>query len=261
MLDSCVELIASSLRLDLGLRCGDVAAASSALEGASSSTDGPTEAPIRRIIAQLRQRQGNASCIWESGPPMISMQDRQALADLYEHANNFEPEDVYRVGTLALLSGIRAIPTSEARGFSTIEDYLFGSLWVAMQHQNPMNEIVNLGGFIRGFGPDHFTDEDSGGWSYALPLMVSQQFKSALSYVADVGGPTGLLQATHLGLVLNLGGAAIEDIGQDLSSECILSALLVAYASKLCTQSPAGPKAALEYLRKIPSQSRVRKEV
>lgn len=245
-----------------GLRCGDAAGAQAALGVAASSLETPIEAPIRQVISDLSQRQGNASCLWEVGPPMISSHDRQAIADLYERANSsLEPENIYRLGTLALLSGIRSLPSSEAGGFSTIEDYLFGCLWQAVQHQNPMGEIIKLGEVIRGFGPDHFGDEETGGWSYALPLLATQQFKTALSFLADAGGVTGLMQATHLGLALSLGGVAVEDAGRDASSESIVAALLVAYASKLQAEPSAGVMASLEYLLRIPSKDRARKEI
>jgi hypothetical protein len=193
---------------------------------------------------------------------MISSHDRQAISDLYERANSsLEPENIYRLGTLALLSGIKSLPSSEAGGFSTIEDYLFGCLWQAVQHQNPLGEIIKLGEVIRGFGPDHFSDEETGGWSYALPLLATQQFKTALSFLADAGGVTGLMQATHLGLTLSLGGVAVEDAGRDASSESMVAALLVAYSSKLQAEPSAGVMASLEYLLRIPSKDRARKEI
>jgi hypothetical protein len=238
------------------LRCGDAVAAKKALDVASSTHEGAIEVPVRNVISLMSQRQGNFSCLWESGPPTLSTQDRQTIADLYDRANNLEPGNIYRMGTLALLSGIKSLPSTDARGFSTIEDYLFGCLWRAVQDQNPMNEIAKLGELIQTFGPQHFNDEETGGWSYALPLLASQQFKTALAHLADAGGPTGLLQATHLGLVLSFAGVAVDDVGHDVSPQCIVTLLLVAYVSKLPTAT-----AALEYLLRIPKKDRARKEV
>jgi hypothetical protein len=115
-----------------------------------------------------------------------------------------------------------------------------------------------LGESIRGFGANHFENADgsSGGWSYALPLLLAQQYRSALVHLADTGGPLGLLQATHLGLVM---GEPLEDLGNVSSSSFpLLTSLLVELSNHL---QYADAAAAIEYLIRIPDGGRKRSEV
>ena len=254
-----------------GLRCGDAVAAKAALDVALANHDNEATAmneSVRHVIYQLCQRQGGASCIWEMGPPVLSGQDRQILGDLYDQAAQQQQDQgsntdaIYRRGTLALLSGIRDLPSDGAAvGFSTIEDYLYGNLWKAVQDPNPMEQIHKLGDLIRNYGPEYFCDDDSSGWSYTLPLMAAQQFQTSLSYLGDAGGAMGLLHATHLALVMSVAGIDVVDVGRSPSSECIVTALLVAYATKLQIEPSAGVMAALEYLLWIPKADRKRQEL
>jgi hypothetical protein len=162
---------------------------------------------------------------------------------------------------------------------STVEDYLYEGLWGAFFQQNndaSVAAISSLGEAVWHFGPSHFEDgEDvhggrsiyiasrtplaianetplSGGWAFAIPLMICQQFESALTYLAKAGGPAGLLQATHLALVLYLGGMDLVDLRPPPSSaspggSILLTSLLSSYSSTLSKVA-----AALEYLVLIP---------
>jgi hypothetical protein len=212
---------------------------------------------VQRVVGNLGQLQRNASCVWETGNPLISRQDNAALEDLYEKTRNLDPDNTYKIGVLALLSG------NELASFDTIEDYLFGRLWRALQSDNPPPAIENIGASIRKYGPEYFGGaEENGGWGYALPLLATQQFKTALTFLAEAGGPTGLLQATHLGLVLSIGRIALEDLGRPSSSTGDLgTALLVKYATTLEQDPSLGVGVALEYLLQIPSKERSHKEV
>lgn len=218
------------------------------------------QTPVRKVLSSLNQRQGNTSCVCERGPALLSSQDRQDLADLHDRTANLEPDNIYALGALAFLSGVKLLPSAEEHhGFRTIEDYLFGTLWRAVQHSDPVSELVKLGEGIRNLGSDYFSSEETGGWSYALPLLAAQQFRTALAYLPEAGSLTGLLQATHLGLVLSLGGVSANNLGKD--SPDIVTELLVIYATKLENESWAGPVAALEYLLRISGKERLRKEV
>ena len=159
---------------------------------------------------------------------------------------------------------------------STVEDYLYEGCWGAFFQQNTETAISVVGETVRHFGPSHFEDDGetgegrplgtasrtapgianhpplSGGWAFAIPLMACQQFESALTYVAKVGGPAGLLQATHLALVLHLGGVGVVDLRSppllvSSDSSILLTSLLSSYASTLTKAAPA-----LEYLVLIP---------
>jgi hypothetical protein len=190
------------------------------------------------------------------GIPMIATADRDMIVDLYEKTNNLEPNNTHKIGVLALLSG------KPLASFSTVEDYLFGRLWLGLQHQeDPTSQIEVIGDSIRKYGPDHFGAEESAGWGYALPLLATQQFRTALSYLAEAGGGTGLLQAVHLGLVFAAKDIPVSDLGRQASSGCVVTALLVRYASAMEAEPSMGALAALQYLLRIPQRDRSREEV
>ena len=168
---------------------------------------------------------------------------------------------------------------------STVEDYLYEGLWGAFFQQKidaSVAAIASLGEAVRHFGPSHFEDDGnahegrsfgiasmaqlasvanetplSGGWAFAIPLLVCQQFESALTYLARVGGPAGLLQATHLAMALHLGGIELVDLHAphypmhtSFSGSGLFTSLLSSYASTL-----SKPSAALEYLVCIPDSA------
>ena len=246
----------------LGLRCGDAVAADAALSASATQDENLLEGPVRRAISLLAQTQGHLSCLFESSSLRCSNPDRAAIGDLHDRTKTIEPENVYKLGTLALLSEVRPIPSKEScRGFSTIEDYLFGWLWQAVHSESPMESIVNIGGIIQRFGSAYFGNEETGGWSYAQPLLASQQFETALRYLAEAGGSMGLLQATHLAIMLSVAGVPVQDVGGHESSTSILTDLLVAYASKLEMDPASGAKGSLLYLLRISPKKEALKQV
>jgi len=238
------------------LRCGDAVAARDILEATTSSHDQFPEQPvIRRVIQDLCQRQSSAPCLWQMGTPVISAREKETIVDLYERTRNLEPDNMHKIGVLALLCG------KDLLSFDTIEDYLFARLWVALQHENPEEQIEVTGKSIRKYGPGHFGGTENGGWGYALPLLAAQQFQTALIYLAEAGGPMGLLQAVHLGLILSRGGIPLKDLGHPTSEACLLTALIVKYANLLETDSAQDIPAALEYLLTIPKKDKSQHEV
>lgn len=249
-------LTLSRSRVATGLRCGDAIAARDALTVGAMQEHIPEQGLVQGVITNLAQFQQNASCVWERGNPIPSRRDNAAMVDLYEKTCNLEPDNKYKIGVLALLSG-KQLASSE-----TVEDYLFGRIWLALQSENPPPEIEMIGASIRKYGSEHFGGvEEGGGWGYALPLLATRQFKTALTYLAEAAGPTGLLQATHLGFVLFIGGIALEDLGQGPAAGDLVSALLVKYATTIEQDPSLGVSAALEYLLRIPSKDQSHKEV
>ena len=240
-----------------GLRCGDFVSAKNVLAASSSSHGAVPEQPqISGPIVQLSNRQGNASCIWETGVPTTSANDIMAISDLHERTQNLEPQNTYKIRVLALLSG------TLLDGLETIEDYLFARLWHAVLQQDPVQHIRAIGESIKKYGPNYFGEDDNNeGWGYALPLLASQQFKTALVFLAGSRSPLGLLQSVHLGLVMSLGNVNIKDFGQDASSNGVVTELLVNYASALEVDPAIGPIGGLDYLMKIPDKNRARQEV
>jgi nuclear pore complex protein Nup93 len=240
------------------LRCGDAVAA----EEVAQEVTSPTLAPVQRIIATMAHNQRES--LWEAGPPRLALEDQRAVEDLLERAKHQEVgRNFHQIGVLTLLSGAGQPVTSETvEGFKTIEDFLTGSLWIALIRRNPVDELIRLGKNVLESGPAYFEDAGSGGWSFALPLFATQQYQKALSYLADVGGPMGLMQAVHLGLVLSGAGISLRDLGMtDPISDGVYASLLVAYAMYLLAEPEAGSLASLNYLVYIPNRTRARKEV
>mmetsp|Transcript_1619 Transcript_1619/g.4137 ORF Transcript_1619/g.4137 Transcript_1619/m.4137 type:complete len:452 (+) Transcript_1619:1-1356(+) len=187
---------------------------------------------------------------------MIKAEDRLAILNAHETTQNLDPDNKHKLRVLALLGGKRP----ESFDTDTVEDYLFGNLWVAlMDREDPIRQIEVIGASIRKYGPSHFAGDGSGEWGYVLPLIATQQFATALSYLSEAGGHTGLMQATHLGLVLTLAGVNVADLGDSSSSvrgstsQDIVTALLVNYAIVTESEPSAGVRASLEYLLRIPN--------
>ena len=105
----------------------------------------------------------------------------------------------------------------------------------------------------------------SGGWAYALPLLASQQYATALAYLAEAGGGLGLLQAAHVGIVMDAEGLSVTDFSLDAQSgissrslqQALLPMLVVSYSASL-QGSDAG--AALRYLALMSGKGKFVKE-
>ena len=218
--------------------------------------DFPEIARLRNIIGTLARQQGTASCIWETGNAILSTEEAAAMANLHHRVANLEPESKHKIGVLALLS------RNDLTTCDTIEDYLFGKLWLALQSDSPREQIENIGALIKKYGPAHFGGPDeNGGWAYALPLLASQQFASALNYLAEAGGANGLLEAAHLGLAFALNGIPIRDLDAHPSNSDLVVPLLVKYANALEVEPSLGVFAALEYVLRIPTKKEAHREV
>lgn len=208
-------------------------------------------------------------------PPRLSISDRHIVADylqsLQQDSGGQGPENeanhqasVHQVGFLALLSGTGTLPNdSNVHGFSTIEDFLFGRISMALLQKDPEAALVQLGSMIQSYGPSYFGDSESGGWSYSLPLLMTQQYNKALTHLVEFGSNLGLLQATHLGLLLSNASIELSDLGHGSTAAQgdLAASLLVAYAGRLLAEPTAGSLAALEYLMLIRKRDRMRKEV
>lgn len=242
------------------LRCGDAVAAVDALQRT------PADLALQRILDVMAAAQGNAACVWESrnAPFRLDPSDRRVLSDLLDHAKRADSASIsiHQLGVYSILSesGSQPVTSENVEGFKTIEDYLTASIWNAVLQPNPVDELIRLGELINNFGPSHFEDASSEGWSYALPLLASQQYQKALLWLADAGGSMGLLQAAHFGLILSMAGVEVRNLGHnDSAAEGTTASLLVAYAKELL--AGPGSLAALDYLVLIPNAALSRKEV
>ena len=237
-----------------GLRCGDAHAAKDVLDATPAGREEFLEQPyLSVVIGHLSERQGVASCIFEKGSPMISSENRSTILNIHEKTKNLEPNNTHKLSVLALLCG------EHLGSYPSIEDYLFGRLWFAlMDREDPVSRIEEIGASVRKYGPSYFTADGCGEWNYVLPLIVSQQFETALSYLGQAGGSTGLLQAVHLGIVFALSQVNVVDLGDASSSSrgssprVVVTTLLVNYATLSEREPSARVLASLEYLLKIP---------
>ncbi|EJK69819.1 hypothetical protein THAOC_08885 [Thalassiosira oceanica] len=182
---------------------------------------------------------------------------------------------------------ISEAPVLESAGLvKTVEDYMFGSLWHSLHlvdaspslmgsnvFKPVADAVARLTSLVKEWGPGYFEEEDmsdnmsasaavtavsgsnanqpripsSGGWGYALPLLATQQYSTALAYLADAGGGLGLLQAAHVGAAMYAAGMGITDgqDGQRSRPQLILPMLLASYSASL---QSADAGAALKYL-------------
>mmetsp|Transcript_23730 Transcript_23730/g.65944 ORF Transcript_23730/g.65944 Transcript_23730/m.65944 type:complete len:838 (+) Transcript_23730:274-2787(+) len=228
------------------------------------------QAGISDTVADAITRLLGSMTAWEEATsiPELSVSDRHIVGDFLQSVQSNRGNDgnnsfsIHKEGVLALLSGAGDLPvSSNVHGFITIEDYLFGQLNKALLQREPDEHLTELGKSIQIYGPSYFGDAESGGWSYSLPLLMTQQYSKALTHLVEFGGDLGLLQATHLGLLLANSKIELEDLGEsDVGFDGDLAAsLLVAYAHRLIAS--AGQVAALEYLSRIPLSDTMRKEV
>jgi hypothetical protein len=104
----------------------------------------------------------------------------------------------------------------------------------------------------------------SGGWAYALPLLLSQQYATAMGYLAEAGGGLGLLQATHVGIAMNAAGLSLvnfvltEELSSMISNQEVLLPMLVAsYSASLQGVDVGG---ALKYLVLLSGKGKFVKE-
>lgn len=204
---------------------------------------------ISGVLSEMSN--ANVACLWEVGIPFLPPSERRALEEMIDRQGSMN--DIHFDAVLALLTGHQDLPTDESTpGFSNLEDYLFGCIWKAQLASNPVEALCRFGKEIQAHA-SHFQDERSGGWSFALPLLASQQYARACSHLAESGEDV-LLQAAHVGLVLATAGIEIVNLGDTSPVRTVLASIVEAYADTLPTKSARGHMAALDYLARIPEK-------
>lgn len=153
--------------------------------------------------------------------------------------------------------------------------------------QNVSRAVSRLGKLVNQWGPSYFEQQDdfgdvsassavaaaagvttsasqklpvSGGWAYTLPLLASQQYATALAYLAEAGGGLGLLQATHVGVVMDAAGLAVSDcstVSDDASSQTLVPMLVATFSASL---QELDAEAALKYLVLLSGKGKFVKE-
>jgi Nup93/Nic96 len=239
-----------------GLRCGDAHAAVEVLSATPAGiADFAAEQPVlHRIFDKLSRFQASNICIFQSGIPFVDDQERAAVLNFYERAKNMEPNNTHKINVLALLCG------QQLESVATIEDYLFGRFWLAVQdRENSVALVKEVGESIRKWGPSYFAANDAGAWGYCLPLLCAQQFRTALSFLAEAGGAMGMVEAVHLGLIFTMAGVEVSDLDESdpVGPPCrdVATVLLTKYAQMLEMTPSVGIVAPLQYLLQIPKKS------
>ena len=177
-------------------------------------------------------------------------------------ASSASESDFYHTASLNLLS-LAEPTTNDRRIITTVEDYLFFALWdiaggdagnvspilSSAAVTTATNAVSALGDQLITWGPSHFQQSTDvvDPWSYAFPLLMSQKWETALSHLAETGGAAGLMEATHVAIVLGKRGAFGDD--EHSVNNTLLKNLIVAYSSTL---QGVDPEASVEYLARIP---------
>ncbi|KAL3916530.1 MAG: hypothetical protein SGILL_005138 [Bacillariaceae sp.] len=247
------------------LRCGDAQAAIAVVNSAPAGTENfaQEQAVLQKVLLQFSQRQGGDGCMFGAGVvPIVEPQEQYSLRDFYEKAMRFDPNNKSRLKVLALLSG-NEVDTS---AFSDVEEWLVFRLWLGVQDRDEqVSKLTLVGTDIRRLGHSHFDTDANGPWAYCLPLMVSQQCQTALSFLAEAGGEMGLLEATHLGLAFLSANVKVTDLGKTLPAghghRDLSSTLLVQYAKLLERMPSFGLRQSLQYLLNIPSEMDRKNEI
>mmetsp|Transcript_24341 Transcript_24341/g.37515 ORF Transcript_24341/g.37515 Transcript_24341/m.37515 type:complete len:682 (-) Transcript_24341:307-2352(-) len=254
------------------LRCGDAIAALETLQSVRmDGQDGTIEPAIVHLLQLLATSQSKTGTIWDATLDQETLVARRDVGEFYHRSKATVSAGItssrYKTGALALLSAVEQLTPSSGI-LPTVDDYLFASIWYAVQSDGKSSSgdstvalIAKLGKNIKTYGPAHFEKGASTkGWGYAYPLLVSQQWGSALSHLASIGGSKDLLEATHLALVIAWYRGFVESkllkdkVSMDGGTCKLLTSLFGNYSK---TFQDADPAAAVGYLVQIPDESGV----
>mmetsp|Transcript_33975 Transcript_33975/g.69260 ORF Transcript_33975/g.69260 Transcript_33975/m.69260 type:complete len:1166 (+) Transcript_33975:31-3528(+) len=211
----------------------------------------------------------------------------------------FVPYRAACLALLGGAESISEVSVLESSGLvKTVEDYLYASLWHALHLadttssiggegglQNVSRAVARLGKLVNQWGPSYFEQQDdfgdvsassavaaaagvasaaqkmpvSGGWAYTLPLLASQQYATALAYLAEAGGGLGLLQATHVGVLMDAAGLSVSDYSNasNAPSQTLVPMLVASFSASL---QGLDAEAALKYLVLLSGKGKFVKE-
>jgi hypothetical protein len=169
----------------------------------------------------------------------------------------FDSARDYQLAVLGLLS---FIPQESSAVQKTSEDYIFMGLWNGIRvDAECQDNVCALADNIKHYGPAHFEDgltQSRDGWVYSMLLLLCQQIKSGVGYLAGKG-PDGMCIAVHLGLALAEEGISLSDLTKNEDSSDVgdedLASLVTAFAKSLQSASPA---VALDYLICTPGSTK-----
>eukprot|EP00986_Skeletonema_menzelii_P009664 scaffold4427_cov142-Skeletonema_menzelii.AAC.9 len=263
------------------------------------STNGNTRSPHQlessllspsQILLQSRRQVGE---LYERTKTHMSTSSGGANVEL------FVPYRAACLALLSGAESISEVAVLESSGLvKTVEDYLYASLWHALHLadtsssiggegglENVSKAVARLGKLVNEWGPSYFEQQDdfgdvsassavaaaagvasaaqrlpvSGGWAYTLPLLASQQYATALAYLAEAGGGLGLLQATHVCVVMDAAGLLVSDYSDasNAPSQALVPMLVASFSASL---QGLDAEAALKYLVLLSGKGKFVKE-
>lgn len=248
------------------LRSGDAVAAAEVLR-TDQTLSNNQNAPVARMIRTMAHAQGSCDCLWNGSVPILSSDDMIAVENLCANSPSTDSNQIFQIGVYTLLARNGQPKVSgNVAGFRSIEDYLTFFLFSSMLQVNPDDGLIRIRNLIADeFGEQYFQDQTSDGWSFAIPLLLTQQYKRALKHLYEKGGRVGLLFTSHMGLILGysgiINGNMQSHVEQNVVDDDIVSSLLIDYANCLLSDTNFGPLAAFEYLVRIPNRARALHEV
>ena len=270
------------------LRCGDLSCVKDIL---CSGTVVEVEDVLVRYIAEAcqvgqSQSQGRDGKVGIEALGEVNSNMVDAVGELYRRVESRSMTSrgagsTYEVAVLALLSFTPMENTTvSSQVQNTSEDYIFMGLWNAIRarsgagpgagaaDEEGIDTVCALVENVKHYGPAHFEDGSGqdDGWVYAMLLLLCQQYRSGLGYLAGKS-IEGLCVAVHLGLALREEGIALTDLSKSsdaivaapvtatsaatATSEDDLATLVMAFAKSLQTVSPSS---SLDYLVRLPGE-------
>jgi len=246
------------------LRCGDLDCLKEVLMGSNVGVD----EKLMRCVQEACQSQGGSGI-----EKLIHVRQDvvDGVVELYRRVESrnlglcnvtvgdgyFDSAKDYQLAVLGLLS---FIPQESSAVQKTSEDYIFMGLWNGIRADAECKEnVCALADNIKHYGPAHFEDgveQSRDGWVYSMLLLLCQQIKSGVGYLAGKG-PDGMCIAVHLGLALAEEGISLSDLTKNEDSSDVrdedLASLVTVFAKSLQSASPA---VALDYLICTPGSTK-----
>jgi len=246
------------------LRCGDLDCLKEVLMGSNVGVD----EKLMRCVQEACQSQGGSGI---EKLIHVTQDVVDGVVELYRRVESrnlglcnvtvgdgyFDSAKDYQLAVLGLLS---FIPQESSAVQKTSEDYIFMGLWNGIRADAECKEnVCALADNIKHYGPAHFEDgveQSRDGWVYSMLLLLCQQIKSGVGYLAGKG-PDGMCIAVHLGLALAEEGISLSDLTKNEDSSDVrdedLASLVTVFAKSLQSASPA---VALDYLICTPGSTK-----
>jgi hypothetical protein len=231
----------------IALRCFSYSAASEFLRQMGGPLEAEVYQPTIHLCQLLDDLQSNPSATVDLNSLRSA---RQSVQELYFRIKSRDSSpDPFKLAALNMLCLAENVLAASGTLVETIEDYLYAYLWGAFEGgvsntaDAGQEAIKKLGSKLVVWGPEYFQqEEENNAWAFAYPLLVAQQWETALGHLSKNGC---LMEAAHLAFVLSREGAFTGDE----SGVRLVTKLLIDYSKNIQSQDPAR---ALVYLAVLP---------